>query len=128
MSYSPNVYNTTIPAGITGTGIYNLAPIAYGLITSPSSLSNSYNVNSSPTTSGSSITITITNPSINGNYIPIVTFTGLAYNQVVPIIEVSGTTSTTITFTSYKLRDSNNNQIIDDSIGTWSFYFVVFGN
>ena len=114
--------------GHINNGSFNLAPIAYGLITGPSSLSKSYNVNSTPTTSASSITITITNPSLTGNYIPIITFTGLADSQVVPIIEVSSTTSNTITFKSFKLRDSNYNQIITSGIGTWSFYFVVYGN
>ena len=117
--------------GHINNGLYNLAPIAYGLITNPSTLSKSYNVNSTPTTSNNSdITITITNPSLNGNYIPIITFTGLGYNQVVPIIEVNSTTSNTITFTSYQLRNSNNNQIITDGlpVNTWSFYFVVYGN
>ena len=32
MSWSPNVYSATIPAGMTGAGKFNLTPIAWGIV------------------------------------------------------------------------------------------------
>jgi hypothetical protein len=126
MSYNPKVYNTVIQSGTSGAGTYNLAPIAYGLF-SGNALSKSYNISSTITGTGNTLTMTIIHPTPNGNYIPIVTLTDLAYNDPVPIIDIASTTNDTIVFRFWRLRDSNNNQIVDTS-SRYSFYVVIYGN
>lgn len=80
MSYNPKVYNTVIQSGLTGAGTYNLAPIAYGKVimntgitvnSDTSGMFGAYNCTLTYNT-GTYCHIVITHPTINNNYIPII--------------------------------------------------------
>ena len=115
MSYSPNVYNTTIPAGITGTGIYNLAPIAYGAVIQNTGLSGLTGAYNSILTSnaGNNTQIIIINPTTYNNYIPLVSSTQPPNNVTASM------SSTTINVNGFAATGSGQNT---------NFTYIVFGN
>ena len=78
---------------------------------------------------GSSYVITITNPPTNSNYVPIVQFDTIAYNQYIAMIHANSTSTTTVTVTLYYYRGGTSNQMITDNNPlTNAFNFVIFGN
>jgi hypothetical protein len=118
MSYSPNVYNTTIPAGITGVtgGIYSVTPVAYGYCSGGSSGTGSGLFN---------CTTTCIN-SVNGTYT--ITIAYGSYTNLCPIatpaqggntIGVVSIVGNVITINGF--ATTGNPQVT-------AFYFVVYGN
>jgi len=110
-------------------GGVNIAPIAYGSFSGGSGgiLTKEFNCTCDWTSSGQYTITTILANTYSG-LVPIATLSSQTYNDAVKIISINSSTNTTCNVTVFRLRDSSNNQTIDDNNVDNPFNFVVFGN